>query len=1055
MKPFALSLILTFLSISSALTQQSQPLGNYLNSDGALSTPPGFTGSLDLRGWKIRFAPDGAPRFTQSPQSLTSDPADTSWDDRFCLVNADTTVYAIAVGPNPAGGNDVYIGGLFDTVELTAASHVIKWNGRAWSSLGTGLNGAVHSLAPVPNGSGGTDLYAGGVFTPSGGTGGNRIAKWDGSTWSPLGTGMDDDVLTIAASPNGTDIYAGGHFTTAGGNSANHIAKWNGSSWSSLGSPVNGLNSDARSIVIASDTELYVGGLFDSAGGGSAKYIARWNGTSWHPLGSGTNNTVYALALIPGGPGSNLYAGGTFNTAGGSTANEIAKWDGASWAPLTSSPAFGAVIALAVDGTDLYASRVFVPIGSPSVSYVARWNGSSWSLIGSGINHPVLSLAFNGSDLYAGGSFTAVGSDTARRVARWDGTSWHALGLGLNFFVWAVATFGKDVYIGGNFTSMAGIPVNHIARWDGAAWSPLGSGMNNAVSVLAAYPNGSGGVDLYAGGFFDTAGGIKANHIAKWNGTSWSALLSGTNGPVYALAGNGTILYVGGVFTTPGFYVAKWTGVTWSLAPGLTSDVYALALHPDGTTVYAGGRFQSPYHGIARWNGGSWTSLTNYHNGMEGTDNTVLTITLKSDTLGFTNVYAGGAFSNAGGVPAKSIARYDGLTWSALGPGLNGFPYSMAFFGNDLYVGGDFTSSAAINLNNIARWNGSAWSRLGSGVASHNGYVHVWSMAVSGLDLYAVGGLDQAGSAPSMYLAHWNLPPHPVSFSINSGWNLISTPVAVKDSSVHTLFPTATSPAFTYTSLGYVTRSSLSFGSGYWLRVGSSGSDTISGVPVDRDTVAVSAGWNLVGSISAPLRTSWIVSIPSGLITSRFFGYSSSYFTTDTIRPGYAYWVKVNADGKLILALPGSGAFVGRIRIVSTRELPPPPPDGVGASSSSGLPDRFMLEQNYPNPFNPSTVIRYQLPVESRVMLRIFSVLGQEVATLVDGIEPAGYRSVQWNAGPPASERTAGSSAAIGGYGSGLYFYRLTANPVAEKEQTPKAQPPRSFSETKKLLLIK
>jgi hypothetical protein len=79
---------------------------------------------------------------------------------------------------------------------------------------------------------------------------------------------------------------------------------------------------------------------------------------------------------------------------------------------------------------------------------------------------------------------------------------------------------------------------------------------------------------------------------------------------------------------------------------------------------------------------------------------------------------------------------------------------------------------------------------------------------------------------------------------------------------------------------------------------------------------------------------------------------------------------------------------------------------------SGGLPGRYALEQNFPNPFNPSTVIRYYLPAVARVTLKVFDVLGREIATLVDGPTQAGPHSVTWNASS---------------VGSGVYFARLIA----------------------------
>jgi hypothetical protein len=126
---------------------------------------------------------------------------------------------------------------------------------------------------------------------------------------------------------SGSNLYVGGEFTTAGGLVANGIAKWNGSDWSTLGSGMQGGFWSSPTVVALAvlGGDLYAGGNFTSAGGSTANYIAKWNGSSWSELGSGLGfdpSAVYALAVS----GNDLYAGGDFSTAGGKVSAYIAKW---------------------------------------------------------------------------------------------------------------------------------------------------------------------------------------------------------------------------------------------------------------------------------------------------------------------------------------------------------------------------------------------------------------------------------------------------------------------------------------------------------------------------------------------------------------------------------------------------------------------------------------------------------------------------------------------------------------------------------------------------------
>jgi len=89
------------------------------------------------------------------------------------------------------------------------------------------------------------------------------------------------------------------------------------------------------------------------------------------------------------------------------------------------------------------------------------------------------------------------------------------------------------------------------------------------------------------------------------------------------------------------------------------------------------------------------------------------------------------------------------------------------------------------------------------------------------------------------------------------------------------------------------------------------------------------------------------------------------------------------------------------------------------------IPNEYILLQNYPNPFNPSTTIRYSIPKESFVTIKVYDIIGREITTIVNERKPAGNYSFNFNAS---------------NFSSGVYFYRMQAG---------------GFTETKKFILIK
>lgn len=155
----------------------------------------------------------------------------------------------------------LYAGGSFETIADEPCNRVAVFDGKAWSEVGNkGLSG--NPLVMVSNGK---DLYAGGEFTESGdGTKLNRIAKWDGSKWQPLGDGVKNVVTGIAL--DGETVYV----------AAGEVYKWDGKSWSQLPEVMYAV---FKSVAVYNGT-LYAGGDFQ---GGQFQGICKFVNGKWEP----------------------------------------------------------------------------------------------------------------------------------------------------------------------------------------------------------------------------------------------------------------------------------------------------------------------------------------------------------------------------------------------------------------------------------------------------------------------------------------------------------------------------------------------------------------------------------------------------------------------------------------------------------------------------------------------------------------------------------------------------------------------------------------------------
>jgi len=187
------------------------------------------------------------------------------------------------------------------------------------------------------------------------------------------------------------------------------------------------------------------------------------------------------------------------------------------------------VTSMCIYNNDLYVTGQFSMAGGIGAMGIAKWDGTQWDSVGSNDTAKGIStLAVHGNSLYFAGLFDPPGAGTGDvfHLGVWDGTKWDKATGGvlgsLTQQIYSLASYNGELYAGGNFNSIGGINVNRIARWNGSNWQGLIGGVTGGfgeVRAMAVY-NG----ELYVGGDFTNASGISANYIAKWNGTQWDSV---------------------------------------------------------------------------------------------------------------------------------------------------------------------------------------------------------------------------------------------------------------------------------------------------------------------------------------------------------------------------------------------------------------------------------------------------------------------------------------------------------------------------------------------------
>jgi hypothetical protein len=235
-----------------------------------------------------------------------------------------------------------------------------------------------------------------------------------------MGNGLDSVVWAII--PFEAGCVAGGEFMRSGTSTAlNRVALWNGSLWSSLGSGTNsGVSAPVYALTSTSALGIIVGGAFTQAGTVSAPgSIAAWRNNAWTAVGAGVDSLVYALTAS----GSTVYAGGNFARLTDNTpAQRIIRWNGIRWEQMGAG-FDGDVYTISANTANVFVGGRFTRSGAVQVRNTAFWRNNVWASLDGGTDEAVWSVVANGTDAIVGGSFVSVGSNKpSLYIGRWQST---------------------------------------------------------------------------------------------------------------------------------------------------------------------------------------------------------------------------------------------------------------------------------------------------------------------------------------------------------------------------------------------------------------------------------------------------------------------------------------------------------------------------------------------------------------------------------------------------------------------------------------------------------
>jgi photosystem II stability/assembly factor-like uncharacterized protein len=735
--------------------------------------------------------------------------------------------------------------------------------GTTWVNDRTGLSNAyMRSLVALSDSVvfGGTND---GVFKST--NGGRSWHTVLGTQHSVRALGYDAATSTLYAGTYGSGLFRS---TNTGG------------SWSALPvvDPGSGQSlSHVRSIAVFGADSLFVGGSIGDIDSGGALFRTSDGGAHWLQVqpGVGVRSTVMSIAVSPVAPATTLLFGTAANgvyrsTNAGATwvsidafttphplrdqhINAVAFSAGSYFAGTDST---GAIFSRTAGDTSVgWLPGAGVP-GAPGVPWTLRVDRAAPARILAGLDGPGVYGSADGGATWQPSANGLLG--TAARVIKINGNGTIILGTEFGDGIW------RSVDQAASWT---------VAESLGNANSVTGLAMTSNPAIMYAA--------LYGTGVYKSTNGGSRWHLTDTTTINHflRAVLVHPANPqvVYAGSGNGVFRTVDGG--------ASWSSVGVGMAAN--TSIRCMTMDPMNPSVIYCGTDSSYLYRTT--NGGSiWTHITSA-NGFLPQDIFIRCVTV--DRQNSAVVFAG---SDSGRIYRSTTT---GASWSLLStiatvnsvrsivqhPTAAGVLFA-ATFGSGVHISSD---------------GGTTWAPMNAGLPD----AEIYTLEADGTDpLMLYAGTGAHGVVRFPYAAGTTTITDPV----NEGWNLVSVPVTASDMRKNTLFPGATTSAFSYDGT-YTPHDTLVPGRGYWLKFPAPDTVGLTGSALTADTVAVAAGWNLVGSISAAIPVSAVAAVPPAAIASPFYSFAagSGYAEAATLIPGKACWVKISQAGQLIISPPG------------------------------------------------------------------------------------------------------------------------------------------------------